>query len=116
MNLDARTTKLINNSLEILKQQNMLLNKLKEALLGGYSVPNAYTFKKEKETQRGIIIEQMRFVITLKEILQTLNPSSDVLFLNKKIDKIQIKINNNINSILLLETDYFILQSEVFYA
>jgi hypothetical protein len=116
MNLDTRTIKLINNSLEMLKQQNMLLNQLKESLLDGNNVPSTYIFKKEKEKQRGIIIEQMRFVITLREMLQTLNPSNDVLFLSKNIDKIQIEIKNNINSIMLLETDYFIIQDDIFYA
>lgn len=116
MNLDTRTTRLINDSLEMLEQQNVLLNQLKGSLLDGDSVPDTYLFKKEKERQRGIIIEQMRFVLTLKEMLQTLNPCNDVLFLNKNIDKIQIKINNNINSIMLLETDYFIIQDDVFYA
>ena len=116
MNLDTRTTRLINDSLEMLKQQNVLLNQLKESLLNGDSVPNTYIFKKEKEKQRGIIIEQMRFVITLREMLQTLNPSHDVLFLSKNIDKIQIEIKNNIKSIMLLETDYFIIQNDIFYA
>lgn len=116
MNLDTRTTRLINDSLEMLKQQNLLLNQLKESLVNGNNVPNTYIFKKEKEKQRGIIIEQMRFVITLKEMLQTLNPSNDVLFLSKNIDKIQIEIKNNINSIMLLETDYFIIQNDIFYA
>lgn len=116
MNLDTRTTRLINDSLEMLKQQDLLLNQLKESLINGNNVPNTYIFKKEKEKQRGIIIEQMRFVITLKEMLQTLNPSNDVLFLSKNIDKIQIEIKNNINSIMLLETDYFIIQNDIFYA
>lgn len=116
MNLDIRTIKLINDSLEMLKQQNLLLNQLKESLLYGDNVPNTYIFKKEKEKQRGIIIEQMRFVITLKEMLQTLNPSHDVLFLSKNIDKIQVRIEKNIRSIMLLETDYFIIRDDVFYA
>lgn len=116
MNLDTRTTRLINDSLEMLKQQDLLLNQLKESLINGNNVPNTYIFKKEKEKQRGIIIEQMRFVITLKEMSQTLNPSNDVLFLSKNIDKIQIEIKNNINSIMLLETDYFIIQNDIFYA
>tara|TARA_Y100001960_G_scaffold333922_1_gene442345 strand:- start:51058 stop:51408 length:351 start_codon:yes stop_codon:yes gene_type:complete len=116
MNLDTRIIRLINNSLKVLKQQDLFLNQLKESLLHGSNVPNTYIFKKEKEKQRGIIIEQMRFVITLKEILQTLSPSHEVLFLSKNIDKIQLEIKNNIHSIMLLETDYFIIQSDIFYA